>query len=174
MRSMNKMYDRYDSGASSSKTSINASTIAWPSALVLSWSAVSSPFRAAVARSLLWLARMAFVRCTAHLAKSSRLSTIVVSNEHFSRAFTVSLGWASTLSDARFVLRSRFMRFGGFQRDQSSTSNPPTRSNSPILLVITVRSRALAWPAMSMSYGPIGVPLAASCARISPAVKASR
>lgn len=61
---------------------------------------------------------------------------------------------------------------GQFSRaaaSQSSTCSSETRSNSRVLCVTSTRRRARACPAINASYGPIGVPTAASCARISPA-----
>lgn len=44
--------------------------------------------------------------------------------------------------------------------DQSSTTSPCTLTNSRVLAVTSVRPRHKAWPAMSRSNGPIGVPAA--------------
>jgi hypothetical protein len=51
---------------------------------------------------------------------------------------------------------------------QFSTLRPLTRLNSSVLSVTTVRLRDRAWAAMSMSFGPIGVPPVSSCARPRP------
>lgn len=56
---------------------------------------------------------------------------------------------------------------------QSSISSPGTSANSSVLCVISTKPRARACPAISTSYGPIGVPFAASDARTSPASRAS-
>ena len=45
---------------------------------------------------------------------------------------------------------------------QFSTLSPGTRENSPTLLVTTVRLKARAWAAISMSFGPMGVPCRSS------------
>ena len=45
---------------------------------------------------------------------------------------------------------------------QFSTLRPFTRLNSVVLSVTTVSPRESAWAAMSMSFGPIGVPPASS------------
>ena len=57
---------------------------------------------------------------------------------------------------------------------QLSTLRPFTRLNSAVLSVTTVSPRESAWAAMSMSFGPIGVPPASSCARTRPYVAAAR
>jgi len=54
-----------------------------------------------------------------------------------------------------------------------SRLRPGTRRNSRMFRVIRTRFRAFAWPAMSTSYGPMGVPATASAARTRPASTAS-
>jgi Xaa-Pro dipeptidase len=57
---------------------------------------------------------------------------------------------------------------------QFSTFRPFTRPNSAVSSVTTVSPRDSAWAAMSMSFGPIGVPPASSRARTRPYVAAAR
>ena len=56
---------------------------------------------------------------------------------------------------------------------QSSTCNPDTRSNSPVLCVMTVRPLDRACAAISISYGPMSCPFLSSVPRILPAVRES-
>jgi chromosome segregation ATPase len=53
-------------------------------------------------------------------------------------------------------------------RRQLATFRPFTRRNSAVLSVTTVNRRESAWAAMSMSFGPIGVPISSSRARTRP------
>lgn len=51
---------------------------------------------------------------------------------------------------------------------QFSTRSPATRRNSSSFALTSTRSCASAWAAISMSFGPIGVPAASSAARSRP------
>lgn len=55
--------------------------------------------------------------------------------------------------------------FGAYQRDQSFRGKPGTRVNSFVLLVTSVLPRLKAWAAISMSSGPMGVPLDSNAVR---------
>ncbi len=52
-------------------------------------------------------------------------------------------------------------KYTNYSISQFSTLNPGTRENSPVLAVTTIRPELRACAAISMSFGPMGVPLRA-------------
>ena len=82
-------------------------------------------------------------------------------------------GMGDRLQDGRLFGRPKADTGAQAASSQFSTRNTRTRPNSEMLRVISVNPRAMAWPAISTSYGPIGMPASASAARISPAHRAA-
>jgi hypothetical protein len=75
-------------------------------------------------------------------------------------AFANDLGGTSS----SFALR----RYAANAFVQSTIRNPATRRNSLVLLVTSVTSSASAWAAISVSSGPMVLPLASNVARMRP------